>query len=294
MSFGDRLENARVTEGDIAGFWQAHPCGDELLGGLAEGYGGDYEAFFSAYDASRYRLESHIPARLDALGVAGLKVLEIGLGQGAESEQLIRRGALWTGLDLTPESAQRVRTRLELRGLPYTGIEIGSATDIPAEDASFDLVFSHGVLHHVPAILEAQAEIRRVLRPEGRLVVMLYARGSLNYQLSIRALRRAGLIALWPLRRRFTQGRLAGHFRNAEREGLFHYLRLERFVHASTDGPANPFSRVYSLEDVRRDFPSFAIIRSSKHFMHAPPLPVHRLPGACLMGWHLWVELRPN
>ena len=30
-----------------------------------------------------------------------------------------------------------------------------------------------------------------------------------------------------------------------------------------------------------------------KEFMHAPPLPVHRLPGGHLMGWHLWVEMEP-
>ena len=105
------------------------------------------------------------PRCLDALDVKGLKVLEIGLGQGAESEQLIRRGARWTGLDLTSESVRRVQIRLELHDLDYDDIWQGSATHIPADDASFDLVFSHGVLHHVPDILAAQAEVQRILSP---------------------------------------------------------------------------------------------------------------------------------
>ena len=119
--------------------------------------------------------------------------------------------------------------------------------------------------------MTAQAEIHRVLRPGGRLVVMLYARRSLNYLLTIKLLRRAGLLAAWPMRSLVHRGHLGGHLRNAEREGLSNYLRIERFVHANTDGPANPYARVYDLADIRRDFPDFKITRTHKEFMHAPP-----------------------
>jgi SAM-dependent methyltransferase len=184
-------------------------------------------------------------------------VLEIGLDEGAESEGLIRRGACWSGLDVTAESVRRVSTRLQLRALPYEWVKRGSVTGIPADDGTFDLVFSHGVLHHVPDIAAAQAEIRRVLRPGGRLVAMLYARWSLNYLVSISLLRRATLMAAWPLRDRLHRGLLAEHLRNAQREGLWAYLRLERFLSANTDGPACPLARVYDLKRVERDFPSF-------------------------------------
>ncbi|HXY43279.1 MAG TPA: class I SAM-dependent methyltransferase [Acidimicrobiales bacterium] len=283
-----------MEEATIQEFWQSHPCGDELMGGLATAYKGDYLAFFDAYDTARYQLESHIPACLDALALDGKKVLEIGLGQGAESEQLIRRGAHWTGLDLTAESVARVTTRMAIRQLPYDAIWQGSATNIPAADATFDLVFSHGVLHHIPDIVKAQEEIHRVLRPDGLLVAMLYARRSLNYEVSIRLLRRSMLLAAWPLRRHVDSGLLGAHLRNAEREGLLNYLRMDRFLHANTDGPASPFARVYDLADVARDFPSFRLLRSHQHFMHAPPLPVHGLPGGSRLGWHLWVELTPR
>jgi SAM-dependent methyltransferase len=280
-----------MPETDIANFWEAHPCGDRLMGGLTEAFREDYRAFFEAYDTARYRLEAHIPRCLDAMAVGGKRVLEIGLGQGAESEGLIRRGARWTGLDLTAESVRRVAVRLDLHDLRYDNIWQGSATKIPALDGSFDLVFSHGVLHHIPEIRAAQAEIHRVLQPGGRLIAMVYARRSLNYAVSIRLVRRAALLAAWPFRRYVRNGYLGDHLRNAEREGLGSYLRMERFIHASTDGPANPFSRVYDLNDVQRDFPSFRVTGVHKEFMHAPPLPAHGLPGASLLGWHLWVEL---
>jgi SAM-dependent methyltransferase len=291
----DRVAGELMEEADIEAFWQAHPCGDAMLGGLEGAFDGDHLAFFDSYDRSRYTLESHIPAALDALGVGGRKVLEIGLGQGAESEQLIRRGARWSGLDLTDEAVRRVRRRMELRGLPYDAIWQGSVTSrVPAPDDTFDLVFSHGVLHHVPDIDLAQREIHRVLRPDGRLVVMLYARRSLNYQVSIRVVRRASLLAAWPLRRHIRSGLLGGHLRNAEDEGLFNYLRLDRFLHANTDGPDNPFARVYDISDVERDFSAFRVVGWRKYYMHAPPLPVHGLPGGSLAGWHLWVEMAPR
>src|SRR5436190_7998470 len=140
--------SAQVPEEDVRSFWNVHPCGDHQVESLRA----DYEAFFERYDAYRYSHEAHILRRLNAIDWKGKRVLEIGLGQGADSEQIIRRGAIWSGLDLTPESVERVSTRLRLRGLPYARLECGSALAIPFPDNSFDMVFSHGVLHHIPNV----------------------------------------------------------------------------------------------------------------------------------------------
>ena len=285
-----------MDESAVEAFWNSHPCGDHIVGGLHEGFRHDYERFFTAYDAWRYDQERHIPECLDLVDWRGRRVLEIGLGEGAESEQLIRRGALWSGLDLTEESVDRVRTRLTTRGLPFEDLRQGSVLDIPWQDDTFDLVFSHGVLHHVPDIRRAQAEIHRVLRPGGTLVAMLYARHSLNYHVSIRLVRRAAVAAAYPLRKTRVAARssmLRQHLANAEEAGLRRYLDIDTFTHRSTDGPLNPFARVYSPAEVRKDFPDFELTRDFKRYMHAPPLPVHglrRLDRS--MGWHLWVWLQ--
>lgn len=284
-----------MNETEVQTFWNTHPCGDHIVGGLHTGFADDYERFFTAYDRWRYDQEGHIPACLDRFDWQDKQVLEIGLGQGAESEQLIRRGARWSGLDLTAESVQRVRARLTIRDLPHEALKQGSALAIPYPDNSFDLVFSHGVLHHVPEIRTAQAEIHRVLRPGGTLVAMLYARNSLNFQVSIRIVRRALLAAAYPLRRSAVVGRsrlLRGHLDNAEEVGLRRYLELETFTHRNTDGPLNPFARVYSRREVTRDFPDFELVDSFQRYPHAPPLPVRRLPFGDRLGWHLWVRLR--
>lgn len=288
-----------MNEQEIQSFWQDHACGDAQVGGLHERFRGDYEEFFSDYDRFRYQYERHLPACLNALDVTGKRVLEIGLGEGAESERLIRQGALWSGVDLTAESIARVQTRLTLRELPYHDLKQGSVLDLPFDDDTFDVVFSHGVLHHVPDIKRAQEEIHRVLRPDGELVIMVYARWSLNYLMSIAIIRRAALLAAFPLARSgmlksgTDDGMLAGHLDNARKLGLFRYLRLKEFVHHNTDGPANPYALVYDRAQLERDFPSFTITRSYKRFMHAPPLPVRGLPGEKIMGWHLWVHLKP-
>jgi SAM-dependent methyltransferase len=289
-----------MDEQAISQFWQAHPCGDAQVGGLRGRFHGDYEKFFASYDRFRYRTERHLPACVSALNVGGREVLEIGLGEGAESELLIRHGARWSGVDLTAEAVERVRTRLTLRELPYAALRHGSVLGLPFADDSFDIVFSHGVLHHVPQIRQAQREIHRVLRPDGELVVMVYARWSLNYVVSIAVIRRAALLAAYPLARAGIvssdpgRGTLAGHLAAARDRGLARYLRLEEFVHRNTDGPANPYAVVYDRRRIERDFPSFRVTRTYKRFMHAPPLPVRRLPGGRLMGWHLWAHLAPS
>jgi len=255
---------------------------------------GDYEAFFDRYDKWRYRQEGHILRRLDAIDFKDKRVLEIGLGQGADAEQIIRRGAIWSGLDLTPEAVDRVSARLQLRGLPYDRIACGSALANPYADNSFDMVFSHGVLHHIPDIKTAQREIARVLKPEGRLIAMLYARRSLNYLVSIAIVRRMGLVALYATGAK-PSGIAAGHLANAKEQGLWRYLKMSNFVHRNTDGPENPYAKVYDLASVREDFPDFKIERSYQDYMHAPPVPVGLLkPLAGSLGWHLWVHLAPR
>jgi len=282
-----------VNEAQVQAFWGAHPCGEQFVSG-ADDIG--YERFFTEYDRFRYTREAHILRCLDEVAFRGRKVLEIGLGLGADAEQIIRRGGRWSGIDLTAESVDRVTTRLELRKLPYEEIRQGSVLELPFPDNSFDVVFSHGVLHHVPDIHMAQSEMARVLRPSGEAVIMLYARYSLNYMVSVALVRRLGLMAMYGLDRAGVHvgGIYGRHVANAQQVGLAHYLRMSSFVHRNTDGPDNPYSKVYGLADVRRDFPLFEITRAHKEFMHAPPLPVGRLGLEHVAGWHLWVHMRPT
>jgi SAM-dependent methyltransferase len=279
-----------MSEKAIREFWDAHPCGESQVERLSS----DYEDFFRRYDAFRYQREAHILRRLDAIDFKGKQVLEIGLGQGADSEQIIRRGAIWSGIDISAESVSRVSTRLRCRGLAYARLERASALELPFSDDCFDIVFAHGVLHHIPDVRTAQKEIARVLKPGGQLIAMLYARRSLNYLLAISVVRRLSLATLF-LGRANAGGMVGGHIANAKRMGLREYLRMPNFIHGNTDGPLNPYSKVYDLATVHEDFPAFTLETHHQDYMHAPPLPVFWLkPFACVLGWHLWVHLNPR
>lgn len=282
-----------MRESEVQAFWQAHPCGDEQVGGLVQSYAGDVERFFRDYDDFRYKKEGHILTALDRFDWKGKRVLEIGIGQGADAEQLIRRGAIWSGLDLTPESVNRMTTRARVHQLPIERIEVGSALQIPYATGEFDVVFSHGVLHHIPDIKKAQAEIRRVLKPNGSLIVMLYAKHSLNYHVSIGIVRRLALLVSYSLGIKLPEPH-DQHRLNCKKMGLFNYLKMRNFIHRSTDGPMNPYTKVYTLEAIKEDFPDFRVAESFKMWLHAPPLPSHGLPGGSLMGWHLWARLEPR
>ena len=280
-------------EAEVQQFWQQNPCGAGLVGDLTAESRTEYEAFFERYDRYRYQKEPHILRCLDRIDFDGKKVVEIGLGQGADGEQIVRRGGVYSGVDLTDEAVKRTRMRFELKGLAFDTIERASALEMPFADNSFDIVFSHGVLHHIPEIGRAQREIARILRPDGRLIIMLYAKWSLNYLLAIKVFRRLGLVGMYGLGVK-TDGIYGDHLANARRDGIWKYLSMKNFINVSTDGPFNPYSKVYGCSEIKEDFADFELMKTHKEFMHAPPLPVHWMPLAGVLGWHLWAEMKPR
>src|SRR5215210_6929615 len=98
---------------DIKQFWNENPVGSNFVSYRNE------KSFYEDYDNFRYRTEGHILNELDAIDFSNKKVLEIGLGQGADSMQIINRGALYYGIDLTEESVRRVKERFHLYNKPY-------------------------------------------------------------------------------------------------------------------------------------------------------------------------------
>jgi ubiquinone/menaquinone biosynthesis C-methylase UbiE len=152
--------------------------------------------------------------------VRGKRVLEVGPGSGISVQLFAAAGAEITAVDLTDWAVETTRARLDAHGLEGH-VEQGDAQDLRFGDASFDLVFSWGVIMMGTDMERALDELVRVLRPGGRLVLMLYHRNSLFFPV-YRALAR-----FLPLARR-----LGFHFegaRTGEREGLIarHVTRRE-------------------------------------------------------------------
>ncbi|HWM12446.1 MAG TPA: class I SAM-dependent methyltransferase [Solirubrobacteraceae bacterium] len=170
-----------ATKEDVRTFWEADPCG----AARAEATEGTPE-FFAQVAAARDELEPFIADYADFASTRGQSVLEIGVGVGSDFIRFARAGARATGVDLTEHAIALVGRRLELEGLS-ADLRQADAERLPFADGTFDVVYSWGVLHHTPDCERAIAEAQRVLKPGGRLCVMLYARHSwLAYALWVR------------------------------------------------------------------------------------------------------------
>lgn len=110
----------------------------------------------------------------------GMDVLEIGVGQGTHAQLLAPHCRSFTGIDLTGAAVQATRARFDLFGLPGE-IRQMDAEAMSFADASFDYIWSWGVIHHSADTGRVLAEMSRVLRPGGRATVMVYHRNWWNY-----------------------------------------------------------------------------------------------------------------
>ena len=96
-----------------------------------------------------------------------------------------------TGVDLTRPGDRAHARASRAHGL-RSRLLVTDAEHLPFRDASFDLVYSWGVIHHSPDTPAAVREIARVLRPGGRARVMIYQHRSLVGRHALAALRAAG------------------------------------------------------------------------------------------------------
>jgi len=291
-------ESQQALKEKVRAFWQANPCGQKFAN---EPIGS--KRFFELVEAHRYEKEWHIPLSADFASAAGLKVLEIGCGVGTDGVQFARAGAAYTGVDLTEAAVELTRRNFEMRGLTGS-FRTADAENLDFTDGQFDLVYSHGVLHHTPDTQRAIDEILRVLRPGGKAIVMLYHRNSYNYAVNIRMLRRAGVHLL-----KFESGirlvhRLTGepipsleqHARDLRTDARG-YQNSEDFLSRNTDGAGNPLARVYSRKQVRELFRKFSRVQLKTYFLNKRFLPLvgNYLPRqlesrlANRWGWHLWI-----
>jgi ubiquinone/menaquinone biosynthesis C-methylase UbiE len=155
--------------------------------------------------------------------------LEIGSGTGYFSLNLVQLGAIerLTATDISPGMLKRLATTAAGLGLSGVSTVATEAEELPFEDASFDLVFGHAVLHHIPDLNRAFAEFRRVLRPGGMIA---FAGEPSRYGDRLAALpKRAGMLAA-PAWRRLVGARRRAVAETEQSHG--HALEGEVDVHA--------------------------------------------------------------
>ena len=160
--------------------------------------------------------------------------LEIGSGTGYFSLNLVQLGVIerLTATDISPGMLKRLAATAEALGLDSVETVATEAEVLPFEDESFDLVFGHAVLHHIPDLDRAAAEFLRVLAPGGTVV---FCGEPSAYGDQIAALPKRAAIAAAPLWRR-----IVGAGKRSDEDGADpdygHALEGEVDVHAFDPG----------------------------------------------------------
>lgn len=164
----------------VLNFWEEASCGEALY------LSGKAKEDYLEQSKVRYNLEPFIIdfAKFDEY--KGKKVLEIGVGLGADHQKFAEAGAILTGIDLTKRAIEHTTQRFKVFGL-NSDLKVGDAENLPFEDNSFDLVYSWGVLHHSPDTPKCINEVFRLLKPGGEAKIMIYHKQSfVGYMLWLR------------------------------------------------------------------------------------------------------------
>jgi SAM-dependent methyltransferase len=174
--------------------------------------------------------------------------LEIGAGTGYFSLNLLRAGVIGEAVasDISPGMLETLSESAARLGLEVETIRC-EADRLPFPDGSFDLVFGHAVLHHLPDLVAAFAEFERVLRPGGTLI---FCGEPSRYGDLLSQVPKRSAVALAPLWRRAMRATRRDHFAgpDGKEEATLEWLVD---VHAFTPGDLETLARDAGLERVR-------------------------------------------
>ena len=285
MSAAANTELRQIEE-----FWNANLCGKQFVDAKFPS-----PEFFERYRNFRYHKTHHLNKYIDWKSAKGKSVLEIGLGIGADATRWAKEAASYRGIDLTKEAVEATKIHFSHLGLSGK-VEQGNAEAIHFSDSSFDIVYSHGVLHHTENIERTFSEIHRVLKPGGEFIVMLYSKGSFNYWFRIQFYFRHRL--LFEILKNSvgisSKGNWALHMKNFRKDG-WTYLSWKNFPHHCTDGPDCYVANIYWLSEMREmlERAGFKIEKHNKaHFPLGAKFPAFERFLGSMMGFHQLIWLR--
>jgi ubiquinone/menaquinone biosynthesis C-methylase UbiE len=132
--------------------------------------------FFADLDDYRFDKLRYLPRLVNFNGYRGRDVLEVGCGIGTDLVRFARGGAIVTGVDVSKTAIDLARKNFESSGVSARELRVANAEALPYPDASFDVVYGHGVLQYTADANRLVRECHRVLRPGGEVIFMVYNR----------------------------------------------------------------------------------------------------------------------
>ena len=167
---------SQITVDEVRRYWDQRPCNvrhsPKPVG---------TRAYFEEVEARKYFVEPHILQFAEFERWRGKKVLEIGCGIGTDTTNFARHGATVTAVDLSPQSLELARKRVDVYGLQdqvrfYSGSAEELTQFVPVEP--YDLIYSFGVIHHTPHPERVIEQMRHYAKPGTTVKLMVYYRHS--------------------------------------------------------------------------------------------------------------------
>lgn len=145
-----------------AEFWN-EICGTSLASRL-------HNPTIRNFDVHYLRLYPWLASMVKGLAHRHERVLEIGPGYGTVGRLIVKAGAHYTALDIAPKVVEHIHATTSPNAVLGNVLEL----DKHFEADSFDAVCAIGSLHHTGNLALAIEQVRRVLRPGGKLLAMIY------------------------------------------------------------------------------------------------------------------------
>jgi SAM-dependent methyltransferase len=136
------------------------------------------KAFFDDLDEYRFDKLRYLPQLVDFSSFRGQRLLEVGCGIGTDLLRFANGGARVTGVDLSKTAIDLAERNFSLHGAAAEEFRVANGEALPYADASFDVVYGHGVIQYTAEPARLVSECARVVRPGGTGIFMVYNRVS--------------------------------------------------------------------------------------------------------------------
>lgn len=142
-----------------------------------------YEKLYSLFDEleESYKAEDHLIFNVDLGNLKGKNILDIGCGGGIHDALFKKYGGNVTAIDISGKRAFSSALKMSLVNEGAGVAAQVNGENLPFKDNSFDIIYSNGVMHHSETTTKMVKEAYRVLKPGGKIMMMLYAKISVQY-----------------------------------------------------------------------------------------------------------------
>jgi len=137
--------------------------------------------YFKEIKKKKYFVEKHIKKFAEFYKYKNKRVLEIGCGIGTDGTEFIKKGAFYTGVDISHASIEIFRKRCEVLNLnkkKYKLICMNAENISNLEEKKYDLIYSFGAIHHSPNMKKIFNQIYKLSNKKTEIKIMLYAKNS--------------------------------------------------------------------------------------------------------------------